>query len=66
MSREQDYTVCAREPYGYVIEYSPSEAAGQRRAFTPNVDGHDLAQVMQRAADLHGIVIPVYRQERPS
>ena len=64
---DDDFVRCDRAPYGWVIEYTPATGDATMRArhsFTPNDSAHDLAYVMQRAADLHGIVIPLYRQER--
>jgi hypothetical protein len=51
-------------PYAWVIEYFVGPQREIHCCFIKNDGSHDLAYVMQRAADLHGEVFVLDRRER--
>lgn len=53
-----------RVPYGWSIEYPVAGQREPRVAFILHDDQHDQAYAMQRAADLHGQLVPLFSERR--
>lgn len=52
------------QPYAWAIEYPIVGGRETRVSVICNDGQHDLAYVMQRAADLHGVVLVLIRDRR--
>lgn len=53
-----------RQPYGWAIEYPILGGKKMHVAVVVHDDKHDLAYAMQRAADLHGVIVPLFADRR--
>jgi hypothetical protein len=53
-----------RVPYAWAIEYQVSGERDRHVAFIRHDERHDRAYAMQRAADLHGELVPLFTDRR--
>lgn len=53
-----------RQPYAWAIEYEVAGDRDRHVAFIRHDQRHDLAYAMQRAADLHGELVPLFTDRR--